>query len=270
MDLQSYLDEIRGYPPLTRKEEEDAFALAKAGDRAAYEKIMRSNLRFVVSIAKKYQNQGMLLEDLIAEGNHGLIKAYDKFEISKNCKFITYAVWWIRQTIMHSLNENSKLIRLPVNKINGIHKASKLKESLEQQYLREVSTEEVIYLHSPELQEANFYNYSMIEIDYPQTEDDHDLNEVLPSLSYGIDEELDSKDIYMKSLLNKLPEREKQIIKMYYGLGEYTRTYTLTEIGEALDLTRERIRQVKLIALDKFNKNKIKEALTHYANNNEL
>lgn len=269
MDLTTYLEKIREYPPLLRQEEAKVIADAKAGDSKALDLLIKSNLRFVVSVAKKYQNQGLLLDDLIAEGNLGLLKAFEKFDNTKDFKFITYAVWWIRQTILHALNEHSKLIRLPVNKINSLHKVGKIKEVVEQKLGREYTYNE-IFDENPDLEDAQLYNYILIDIDEPQTEDDHDLSEVLTDLQYSINEALDSNQIYLKTAIDKLTDREKQIIKMYYGLGEYTRQYTLTEIGEALNLTRERIRQIKLIALDKFNKKKIRNLLLNYEYTNEL
>ncbi len=260
--LDTYLIEIRKFPPLTREEEKQTIINAKNGSRQAYELIIKSNLRFVVSTAKKYQGQGVDLEDLISEGNLGLVKAYDKFDITRNYKFITYAVWWIRQSIINLIHEHSRAIRIPVNKITNITKGSKLKDMREQHYGREVSIMEILEDY-PEILEDIKYNFLMLDLDEPQTDDDNDLNSVIEGSSYEIELEIEKLHIELKSFFKELTPREREVICMYYGIG-HERSYTLQDIGEVLDLTRERIRQIKLIVLDKFKRNEIAEILKDY------
>lgn len=260
--IDIYLIEIRKFPPLTREEEKQTIINAKNGDKQAYELLIKSNLRFVVSTAKKYQGQGVDLEDLISEGNLGLVKAYEKFDISRNYKFITYAVWWIRQSIINLIHEHSRAIRIPVNKITNITKGSRIKDIREQFHGREVSLSEILD-EFPEIAEDLRYNFLMLDLDEPQTDDENDLNSVIEDVSYELELEIEKLNIELKTFFKKLTPREREVICMYYGIG-HERAYTLQDIGEVLDLTRERIRQIKLIVLDKFKKNEVAEILKDF------
>lgn len=255
--IKWYLDYIRRFEPLTKKEEAVVLAKAKAGDAKAYEQIINCNLRFVVSVAKKYQNQGIALEDLISEGNKGLVKSYYKFDTTRNVKFITYAVWWIRQNIMNCIHDNGQLIRLPWNKIVNISKLNKLADDLKKEHGRDIDLEELKGMVDKEEYEGLFndykYKYTVIDIDKPQTANNKTLNEVLPSdVTEREFEKQEFKD-EVKAILSDLEPREREILKMYHGIG-YTRGYTLKEIGIDIGLTRERIRQIKEAVFEKIRR----------------
>ncbi len=260
--LDKYLKHIRRYVPYTKEEEREIVKKAKEGDREAYEKLINANLRFVVSVAKKYQNQGIDLEELIQEGNIGLMKAFDKFDLSKNFKFITYAVWWIRQGILNSIHEHAKLIKLPMNKISNIQKSMKQKEELEQQGFRELTFEELSQILDPDVFEDLKFIYETVRIDQPQTENAKTLVEIL-SDDTEIYKNLELAQDEIRQILKNFTKREREIILMYYGIG-YERNYTLKEIGDKFNLTRERIRQIKFKALQKLTNEKYKERLRDY------
>lgn len=255
--MDQYIKEIYKYSPLTRKEEQTLFPAAKAGNRFAYEQIINCNLRFVVSIAKKYQGQGIELNDLIAEGNIGLMKAYEKFDISKNFKFITYAVWWIRQSILNAIHEHAKTIRLPLNKLSNLTKVRKLKDHLEQEFSRSISNEELMqYTNDPDLLEDLQYQYNMVDLDKPMDGGEHDLNAVIPDKTTYIDRDLKFLREELDDILKSFTNREREVLYMYFGIGK-TRAHTLKEIGEFMHLTRERIRQIKESVLKKLRKKKL-------------
>ncbi len=254
--LNSYLKEIRNFNLLTKKEETELFLKAKAGDKKAYEQIITSNLRFVISVAKKYQIPGVELDDLIAEGNMGLLKAYEKFDVNKKLKFITYAVWWIKQSIINYINDYSKLIRLPMNKVINLNKINKIKDSLEQKKSREVSYEELVdIVDNPDILNDLKHNCSIISLEKPQTDNQKDLNEILPDPVYHISNDLVYLKEEIEDILKEFSPKERKILKMYYGIG-YERSYTLKEIGEEFKLTRERIRQIKQKAIEKLRNKK--------------
>ena len=266
MGLESYLKEIRKYPPFTKEEEKIVIKKAKAGDRKAYEELMNRNLRFVVSVAKKYQNQGVPLDDLIAEGNTGLIIAFDKFDTVKyDVKFITYAVWWIRQAIMKAIHDNAKTIRLPLNVIMEMSKLNRLKTELEQELGRPLTSEELIeFVDDENVANAIKYNYGMIDIDAPRTENDKDLSHILPSdLIDDVQISLEDIKDELKFILEDFTPRERDILIMYFGIDQM-RPYTLKEIGVDHGLTRERIRQIKEKTIDKLKEDKYSNQLREY------
>lgn len=257
MSLTHYFDSIKDIPPLTKEEEQGLFIKAKAGDERAKDKIIRSNLRFVVSVAKQYQGQGIPLEDLIGEGNYGLMKAYENFDVTRNIKFITYAVWWIRQSIINCIHESSRLIRLPANKISLVGKINKIKTELEQEIGKAPTIEELYQ----ELHKHGIYDsvdnlmFTYVDIDKPHEHTNKTIHEILPSEeappSKDIEDQYLSKDI--KKVLGEFTPREQEIIKMYFGIDEI-RGHTLEEIGIDLGLTRERIRQIKKTVIEKLQK----------------
>ena len=264
--LEIYLKEISKYPSLSKEEEKEVLEKAKAGDTIAYNKIINSNLKFVVSVARQYQNQGIGLDDLIAEGNVGLIKGFNRFDITRNFKFITYAVWWIRQSILNAIHLNSKLIRLPGNKIANVSKITKANQELEQQLTRVPTYEELEeFLTDARILNDLGFNYTVIGLHTPYTENNKDLTDILPS-------ELTSEELEMKreefldefnELLKDFTEREKKIITLYYGIGQI-RPYTLKEIGIEICLTRERVRQIKEAVLRKLSKKSESEILRSF------
>jgi RNA polymerase primary sigma factor len=263
--LEQYFSEIDAYELIDREEERRLLTEAKAGNKIASEKLINSNLKFVVSVAKSYQGQGIPLEDLISEGNLGLIKALDKFDLNREVKFISYAVWWIRQSIINAIHENAKIVRLPLNKINNLTKAKKARNELEEILGREASLQELEnYIDNPEIIRDMKFNFEVISVNKPHTNDNKDLTTVI---SY---DDKESPEHYEKEFRKELnfairgfTPREKKIIKMYYGIG-YVRPYTLKEIGEEMNLTRERIRQIKERALQKLRKKHRNETLGLY------
>lgn len=264
--MDSYLKEIRKFKPLSKAEEYDLFVLAKEHDnKAAYEKLITSNLRFVVSVAKKYQNQGLDLEELIEEGNLGLVKAFYKFDITRNVKFITYAVWWIKQSIINAIHENSKTIRLPLNKIVNLTKAARLKYELEQELVRPIDMSEMQeYIDDPEILEDLKYSYTQIDLDKPRTDNERNLNCILEDEGVANPEEAVELVIdELQEVLKGFTHREREIIYMYFGIGR-VRNYTLKEIGIDMGLTRERIRQIKEKALERLKDSKHAERLRSY------
>lgn len=266
MGLDHYFKQLKDQEKLGKKEEKKLLKSAKNGNNKDKEKLLSSHLKFVIMIAKQYQNQGLTLEELIAEGNLGLVKAYNKFDISKPNNFITYAVWWIRQSIMNSIHENSKLIRLPVNKITSITKLSHIKKNLENQLGRETTDEELReHLKTKNLEklvEDVKFSYSYVPLDAPQTANEKNLNEVIAAPMNGIqiDYNVDQFKQELELILKEFTKRERQIIYMYYGI-EHPRTYTLEEIGVDLGLTRERIRQIKEKILHKLQTTRLKTRL---------
>ncbi len=253
--LEKYLDEISQISLLTPAEEVEFTRRIRQGDQEALDTLVRANLRFVVKVAKEYQNQGLPLTDLINEGNLGLIKAAKRFDETRGFKFISYAVWWIRQSILKSLAEYSRVVRLPLNRVGLISKVNQLVRTLEQQYNREPSFEEIsreLDISIPDISEAMSSSAFHLSLDQPiHRSEEGTMKEVIKNPdSKTPDGDLitDSLRQEIRRVLKSLTEREEKIIKMYFGV-DYERPYTLEEIGERLKLTRERVRQIKERAL---------------------
>lgn len=271
--FEKYLQEI-GKEELITSEEEIALAVRiRQGDEIALDKLVRANLRFVVSVAKQYQNQGLSLPDLINEGNFGLIKAAKRFDETKGFKFISYAVWWIRQCILQALAEQSRIVRLPLNQIGAMNKINKAINTLEQKYQREPTDEELASITDTpagtvaSIRHLNFRD--AVSIDKPTIHDEpaSTLLELLPGDSQSTDEGLVSESLRMdiNRSLNTLGEREAEVLEYYFGLNGKD-PHSLEEIGEKMNLTRERIRQIKEKALRILkNRAKTKKLLKQYA-----
>jgi RNA polymerase primary sigma factor len=249
--LDKYLQEIGRVDLITAEEEVELAQRIKAGDELALEKLTKANLRFVVSVAKQYQNQGLSLPDLINEGNLGLIKAARRFDETRGFKFISYAVWWIRQSILQALAEQSRIVRLPLNKIGSINKINKAYAVLEQKFERPPTAEEVaklLDLTEDEVKQAMKNSGRHVSMDAPliEGEDSNMYNVIGSEDSPNPDEGLmiDSLRQEISRALATLTPREGEVVRAYFGLnGEHA--MTLEEIGEAFDLTRERVRQIK-------------------------
>ena len=249
--LDKYLQEIGKVELITADEEVELAQRIKAGDQIALEKLTKANLRFVVSVAKQYQNQGLTLPDLINEGNLGLIKAARRFDETRGFKFISYAVWWIRQSILQALAEQSRIVRLPLNKIGSINKINKMYAFLEQENEREPSPEEIasrLDMTVNEVKESLKNSGRHVSMDAPLVEgEDSNLYDVLRSgESPNPDRSLvqESLRIEIERALETLTPREADVVRLYFGLGDF-QPMTLEEIGETFDLTRERVRQIK-------------------------
>ncbi len=249
--LDKYLQEI-GKVELINAEEEVLLAQRiKQGDRAALEKLTKSNLRFVVSVSKQYQNQGLSLPDLINEGNLGLIKAAQRFDETRGFKFISYAVWWIRQSILQALAEQSRIVRLPLNKIGAINKINKAYAKLEQMHEREPNAEEIadmLEISENEVKDSLRNSGRHMSMDAPLVQDeDNTLYDVLKSdevITPETELMFDSLRKEIDRAVSTLTPREADVVRYYFGLGG-SHPMTLEEIGEKFDLTRERVRQIK-------------------------
>ena len=249
--LDKYLQEIGRVDLITADEEVELAQRIKAGDNIALEKLTKANLRFVVSVAKQYQNQGLTLPDLINEGNLGLIKAAQRFDETRGFKFISYAVWWIRQSILQALAEQSRIVRLPLNKIGSINKINKMYAYLEQANERVPSPEEIareLDMSVNDVKESMKNSGRHISMDAPLVEgEDSNLYDVIRSNeSPNPDKELilASLRTEIERALETLTPREADVVRLYFGLGDQ-HDMTLEEIGETFDLTRERVRQIK-------------------------
>ncbi|MDN3492973.1 sigma-70 family RNA polymerase sigma factor [Winogradskyella bathintestinalis] len=249
--LDKYLQEIGKVDLITADEEVELAQRIKAGDQLALEKLTKANLRFVVSVAKQYQNQGLTLPDLINEGNLGLIKAAQRFDETRGFKFISYAVWWIRQSILQALAEQSRIVRLPLNKIGSINKINKTFAFLEQSHERPPSAEEIakeLDMTINDVKESLKNSGRHVSMDAPLVEgEDSNLYDVLRSgESPNPDRDLlhESLRTEIERALETLTPREADVIRLYFGLASQ-HPMTLEEIGETFDLTRERVRQIK-------------------------
>ena len=249
--LDKYLQEIGKVDLITAEEEVELAQRIKAGDQVALEKLTKANLRFVVSVAKQYQNQGLTLPDLINEGNLGLIKAAQRFDETRGFKFISYAVWWIRQSILQALAEQSRIVRLPLNKIGSINKINKTYAFLEQAHERQPSAEEIakeLDMTINGVKESLKNSGRHVSMDAPLVEgEDSNLYDVLNiGESPNPDKTLlhESLKTEIERALETLTPREADVVRLYFGLGNQ-HAMTLEEIGETFDLTRERVRQIK-------------------------
>ena len=249
--LDKYLQEIGRVDLITAEEEVELAQKIKAGDERALDKLTKANLRFVVSVAKQYQNQGLTLPDLINEGNLGLIKAAQRFDETRGFKFISYAVWWIRQSILQALAEQSRIVRLPLNKIGSINKINKTYAFLEQAHERQPSAEEIakeLDMTINDVKESLKNSGRHVSMDAPLVEgEDSNLYDVLNiGESPNPDKTLlhESLKTEIERALETLTPREADVVRLYFGLGNQ-HAMTLEEIGETFDLTRERVRQIK-------------------------
>ncbi|NNM33246.1 MAG: sigma-70 family RNA polymerase sigma factor [Gemmatimonadetes bacterium] len=253
--LDQYLKEISQYPLIDRDEEVRLAQGIRAGEEEALDKLVRSNLRFVVAVAKRYQNQGVHLSDLINEGNMGLIRAAHKFDETKGIKFISYAVWWIRQAILQALAEQSRIVRVPLNRAGALHRIGKRKSMLLQELGREPTVDEIakdLDLSHEEVERTLAISRSHLSLDAPMTPgEDNRLLDYLPDqFAPGPDEETFENALTetVESALSSLKEREAKILRLYYGL-DGDDPMTLEQIGGILGVTRERVRQIKEKAL---------------------
>lgn len=249
--LDKYLHDIGKVELITAEEEVELARKIKNGDQVALEKLTKANLRFVVSVAKQYQNQGLNLPDLINEGNLGLMKAAQRFDETRGFKFISYAVWWIRQSILQALAEQSRIVRLPLNKISTINRISKAYSQLEQNLQREPKPDEVakfLDITESEVKDSIRNSSRHISMDASLNQDeDNNMYDVLKSDDTPTpDKELlyESLKLEINRLISTIPQREADVLKLYFGLDS-KHPHTLEEIGEKFDLTRERVRQIK-------------------------
>lgn len=268
--LDKYLQEIGKVDLLTPDEEVELAQRIREGDQLALEKLTKANLRFVVSVAKQYQNQGLSLGDLINEGNLGLIKAAQRFDETRGFKFISYAVWWIRQSILQALAEQSRIVRLPLNRVGSLNKISKTFSELEQKYEREPSPDElaeVLEVTTAEVVDTMKISGRHVSMDAPfvQGEENSLLDVLENDLEQTPDSELinDSLRREVQRALSTLTQREADVISLYFGLnGEHS--MTLEEIGEKFNLTRERVRQIKEKAIRRLRHTSRSKALKPY------
>lgn len=249
--LALYLKQISKNKTLTLNEEAELAVRIRAGDRKALNKLVQANLRFVVSVSRNYQNQGLSLSDLINEGNLGLIRAAKRFDETKKFKFISYAVWWIRQAILQALAEQSRIIKLPLNRVGTIHKIGKASTKLEQKLGRTPSSEEIakeLAIDGQEVTDTIKIGNSHMSLDAPFNEgEDGKLIDLLKDNSMDppdatvLDNSLQEE---IEKILSTLSKREAEVVKLYFGIGQDT-SHTLEEIGQRFNLTRERVRQIK-------------------------
>jgi len=267
--LEKYLQEI-GHEELLTTDEEVALAQQiRKGDRKALEKLTKANLRFVVSVAKQYQNQGLSLPDLINEGNLGLIKAAEKFDETRGFKFISYAVWWIRQSILQAIAEQSRLVRIPLNQVGSVNKINRAQNKFEQEHERRPNVNEIAEntdLPEEKVEDAIKANSRHVSVDAPFADgDDNSLLDILTDSSSPMaDNELVKESLRdeIKRALNMLNERERNILEAVFGIGQPEMTYA--EIGDKYGLSRERVRQIKEKALRRLRNNTKSKILKAY------
>jgi len=268
--LDKYLQEIGKEELITAEEEVNLAQRIKQGDQAALEKLTRANLRFVVSVSKQYQNQGLSLPDLINEGNLGLIKAAQRFDETRGFKFISYAVWWIRQSILQAIAEHSRIVRLPLNQVGSLNKLNKAFSKLEQEFEREPTEEELaqlLDLPEDKIKDSIMIAGRHVSMDAPLVQgEESTLYDVMvnsDSPKADLDLMKESLQTEIERTLDTLSEREKEIIKLYFGIG-MNHGLTIDEIGEKFDLTRERVRQIKEKALKRLRQSTRSKLLRTY------
>ncbi len=261
--LDKYLQEIGRKELITVDEEVELAQRIRQGDQAALDKLVSANLRFVVSVAKQYQNQGLSLPDLIDEGNLGLIKAAQKFDETRGFKFISYAVWWIRQSILQALAEQARIVRLPLNQVGSINKISKAQARFEQEHERRPSPEELadrLDIPVDKISDTMKVSGRHVSVDAPFVEgEDNSLLDVLPNNDSPMADTTLNQESLAKEInraLEQLNPREREILKMFFGIG--CQEMTLEEIGAKFDLTRERVRQIKEKAIRRLKGQKSK------------
>ena len=270
--LDLYFQEIGKYVLLRPEEEIDLAIKIKKGDMAAQDKLVRANLRFVVSVAKMYQNQGLSLGDLINEGNIGLVKAAQRFDETRGFKFISYAVWWVRQGIMSAIADQSRVVRLPLNRVGNLTKLGKVYRELEQEFERKPTTEElakILEISSDEVAYILQISSRQVSVDAPFNNGDENKTTLMDVL-HNEEQPMPDTDLMQDSLKNEvadilstLDEREAEVIRLSFGIGSNQKA-TLEEIGEKFNLTRERIRQIKENALRKLRSSKRSNKLKDY------
>ena len=267
--LEKYLQEIGREELLSTDEEVELAQRIRKGDRKALDKLTKANLRFVVSVAKQYQNQGLSLPDLINEGNLGLIKAAEKFDETRGFKFISYAVWWIRQSILQAIAEQSRIVRLPLNQVGSVNKINRILSKFEQENERRPSVDEIseqIDLPEDKVGEAMLANTRHVSVDAPFVDgEDNSLLDVLVNDDAPMaDRQLVAESLRseISNVLKTLNERERCVIRAFYGIGEPE--MTLEEIGNKYGLTRERVRQIKEKAIRRLRSNTKNEMLKSY------
>jgi RNA polymerase primary sigma factor len=269
--LEKYLQEIGKVDLLTPEKEVDLAKKIKQGDQIALETLTKANLRFVVSVAKQYQNQGLSLSDLINEGNLGLIKAAQRFDETRGFKFISYAVWWIRQSILQALAEQSRIVRLPLNKVGSLNKINRAFSQLEQEFEREPSSEElatILEISADEVETTLGVAARHVSMDAPFVDgEDNSLLDVLenpntPGTDSGL-EYLESLRREIDRSLGTLTDRQADVIKLYFGIG-VEHPLSLEDIGDRFGLTRERVRQIKDKAINKLRSASRSKLLKHY------
>jgi RNA polymerase primary sigma factor len=268
--LQDYFDEISKIPLIDVKEEIRLTKLIKKGDKEALNKLVSANLRFVVSVAQKYQGQGLPFEDLINEGNLGLMKAAERFDETRGFKFISYAVWWIRQAILQALAEKSRSIRIPLNRINDLNRISKKIKVLEQtkgRILNSTDIAEALDMSSRDVN--NIYSHLPKEMSLDAPLINYDKKKVLDKIPHPAQATPDnhlireSMDQEIEGMLKMLTEKEATVLRLYFGIG-VENPLSLEEIGRKLNLTRERIRQIKMKSLDKLKFKSKSSAMMEY------
>jgi RNA polymerase primary sigma factor len=268
--IEKYLEEIGGYSPLAPEDEIELARQIRKGNARALDKLVKANLRFVISVAKEYQGQGLPLQDLISEGNLGLIKAAQRFDETRGFKFISYAVWWIRQSILQALAEQSRVVRLPLNRVGAINKVGRALEELEKKFGREPSMEEIadkMEMTAYEVADVLKTSARHLSLDEPFKEDEgNSLLDILESDRYAPPDDTlmqESLQVEIDKVLSTLKPREAEIIRLYFGL-DGDRPLTLEEIGEHFKLTRERVRQIKEKALRRLRHRSRLEPLRKY------
>lgn len=267
--VEDYLRDLGKLEMVSPEEETELAGRIKAGDEEAFRRLVEANLRFVVSVAKQYQNRGLDLTDLINEGNLGLMKTARKFDPTLGFKFISYAVWWIRQQILQALSDQGRLIRLPLNQVGVLNKIGRARMEFLQENEREPSDEELselLDITTEKLGESMMSEAKSLSLDFPLGEDQSEsLIDILPNNdSPSADKELEKESLRndILSVMGVLNERERRVLSLCFGLG--CQAMTLEEIGENLDLTRERVRQLKMKAIRKLSSPKVRSRLAQY------